>query len=1310
MRRSLVAWSLCVVGSAACSESAPELPPVIPGELIGRVEIAQDVPASNCQVILEGTPLGARCDAMGQFDLRRVPPGRWDLRISPSSATPGISPRRISVAANPSFVSDLGTIRLSKPGSLGGRLRPKGQDAIPSGIVAIPFLGAATATNPNGGFLLEGVPPGVHDVMLMTDAQTILRANILVQPGKITVGVDFDLTQLDARPATLSGLALRAGADVDGHGGLTVELVEALDGNIIATTQSADAGAFVLSSPPGFYLVRARDKASKSAAVAPAVVLSAGQELALPSPLLVYDDTADLDGDGRVEGDSDRDGDGVPDAEDAFPFDPGESADTDKDGVGDNADLRSQGGTGIDHQAPTPDGDKDGLFDFEDNCPGEANADQADLDRDAVGDACDNCASVPNPLQEDTQQNGTGDACRACKANADCPGGTLCQFGQCVQCIHNAQCGDQVCVDGACVGCGSTAQCSGGQQCHPELKVCQECLATRDCKANERCVFGACLPQCTKDDACPGGFCADGACAQCRDSADCPGSEWCDNGLCRPQCLTARDCTAGRVCETSTRTCVVSCSATCPQGQLCDKEGICRQVCETSGMCPSGQKCNVATSLCGPQCLDNGDCQSFHQCQAGQCVPDGTCARDPDCAVTERCTASVCVPRPTAFVEGKGYACSAPCDCRLGEICGAEGYCSTDGLPTIYVAQGGSGAGLDPLSPAGDLVGAVLAAPPGAVVALVAGDTHTLTSVLDIPSRLTVGGGYLQCSPSRWVRDPSARTLLVSSAAGVLSIAGDITSERPDVVISGLDLSASETGQSYSLLEARFATRLRVRDITLRFPTASSIYSHAGVKCTSCLDVKLSDLDMPSITSGGAPVTPVSLHASSGLVERVVTGTVMGRKSFVAIDVESAAGILIVDRAKIASVSVTYGGAGIRVRSSVSDTVTVSNNHIEFAESPATASRAEVWSGIDIQDSSPVLLKDNTIDGTLLKEASTTESQDERNGIRIINSAGVVDKSEVVLPLSATARELRAYSFIGPRSDITFTNNTSSGRGARWVRLLYLGDITSGTFYASRNALGHTLVYGTVSDRHSAGLLAERVSAGFQVEDSTFTTGSGGIKQYGVYAYKSSGRIERCQFWAVSTTGNSEGVRVHEFSQIELYSSYVVAVGDAESTGFYASSAGQLHAVGNTIEGRGHFSNCTSRGLWCDSTSLLFLTSNLVSGGRCGSDRMAEVGSCAVVDNFRKNYFWHEGTTYGPYENVSLIAPAQDERGNVVGGKTGCYDLVSPIPYDLAKDSACVDTGPAALVRRSGSAITIDLDGRARAQGAATDIGCWEAK
>jgi hypothetical protein len=70
------------------------------------------------------------------------------------------------------------------------------------------------------------------------------------------------------------------------------------------------------------------------------------------------------------------------------------------------------------------DDDGDGVPSASDNCPDDANPDQADTDQDGAGDVCDpdddqdnapdtadNCPSVSNPDQADTDQDGIGDAC-----------------------------------------------------------------------------------------------------------------------------------------------------------------------------------------------------------------------------------------------------------------------------------------------------------------------------------------------------------------------------------------------------------------------------------------------------------------------------------------------------------------------------------------------------------------------------------------------------------------------------------------------------------------------------------------------------------------------------------------------------------------------------------------------------------------------------------------------------------------------------------------------------------------------------------
>lgn len=138
--------------------------------------------------------------------------------------------------------------------------------------------------------------------------------------------------------------------------------------------------------------------------------------------------TLDTDGDGIPDAEDncttvansnqlDGDGDGVGDACDAT-FNP--DADTDGDGWSNSEE--NQNGT-----SPTnPDTDGDGVKDSLDNCPVNANADQADSNNDGVGDVCsappdgdndtvpdtsDNCPAISNTDQADLDGDGIGDVC-----------------------------------------------------------------------------------------------------------------------------------------------------------------------------------------------------------------------------------------------------------------------------------------------------------------------------------------------------------------------------------------------------------------------------------------------------------------------------------------------------------------------------------------------------------------------------------------------------------------------------------------------------------------------------------------------------------------------------------------------------------------------------------------------------------------------------------------------------------------------------------------------------------------------------------
>ena len=85
------------------------------------------------------------------------------------------------------------------------------------------------------------------------------------------------------------------------------------------------------------------------------------------------DDSRPLVNSSGSAGDHDEDGDGVADVQDIFPSDPGEWADADADGTGDNAD---------------PDDDNDGAPDADDAFPRDP-TERADADADGVGDNAD---------------------------------------------------------------------------------------------------------------------------------------------------------------------------------------------------------------------------------------------------------------------------------------------------------------------------------------------------------------------------------------------------------------------------------------------------------------------------------------------------------------------------------------------------------------------------------------------------------------------------------------------------------------------------------------------------------------------------------------------------------------------------------------------------------------------------------------------------------------------------------------------------------------------------------------------------------
>ena len=325
------------------------------------------------------------------------------------------------------------------------------------------------------------------------------------------------------------------------------------------------------------------------------------------------------------------------------------------------------------------------------NNGGLNNGAAVDTDSDGIADALDNCPSDANPDQADADADGTGDACDAapaCASDDDCGADAWCRpdadnVGQCVPWVGVGEL------------CGGFRPAHLVTRCSPDLNC--------DVRPGPTDIPGTCRARCDENTPCEtGDYCAlDGVCrpaGACRADLDCdlPGNDF-DHDA----------CVGYAVCDQAT--CAWMCGDVACRSLPADHDfGDCAQPlgwtlvdgrCTAASGCPDAGLHTFTTELecatsCAltPDCADDADCAVGTWCRptrdgGDQCVPfskEGEwCGGFTPREFQTRCQPGLtCTDVPDFIADAPGI-CRVPCDtnadCPDGRYCSANGACRDDG-------------------------------------------------------------------------------------------------------------------------------------------------------------------------------------------------------------------------------------------------------------------------------------------------------------------------------------------------------------------------------------------------------------------------------------------------------------------------------------------------------------------------------------------------------------------------------------------------------------------------------------------------------
>jgi hypothetical protein len=340
----------------------------------------------------------------------------------------------------------------------------------------------------------------------------------------------------------------------------------------------------------------------------------------------------------------------------------------------------------IDRPAVDPDGD--GRFDWDDNCPTVANANQLDTDRDRVGDACE-CIDVTCVDRDGCHLEGVCDPrngrCSG-RSNTPLPDGTPCTIGR--SDVANAACLRGRCDRSACAT--GYADCNGERRdgCETATNTVTHCGACRVActvgpHATPTCATGACALTCASGWADANGNRADGCELNITTNANCgaPGNACVSSAGHTSTCVSGA--CSSIACPAQRANCNTSAVDGCEVNLASDPAhcGACQQACAVANATAACAAGACAVGACNPG-FANCDGAAANGCETAPATDVANCgACGNACALanaTPVCAAGACVIGTCAegFADCNGVAADG-CEVNLNSSASNCGGCGS---------------------------------------------------------------------------------------------------------------------------------------------------------------------------------------------------------------------------------------------------------------------------------------------------------------------------------------------------------------------------------------------------------------------------------------------------------------------------------------------------------------------------------------------------------------------------------------------------------------------------------------------------------